>query len=93
MGCLKIDRVETLTLGTSAQTVGVHGLACLIQNNSESATVYFKEAREDGKKATSSNGFALAAGKTTEIPLVAMDLSLVASAASTDVRVLILDMG
>lgn len=90
---LRIDKVVTLTLGTSAQTVKVNGLACLIQNNSESATVYFKEKSEDGKAASSSNGFALGPGKTLEIPLVARELSVVSDAASTDVRVLILDLG
>jgi hypothetical protein len=91
--CNKIEKIVKLTLGTSAQCVRVNGLACLIQNNSDSAIVYFKEERDDGKKATSSNGFALGPGKTTEIPLVARELSLVATAASTDVRVLILDLG
>ena len=87
----RIERVEKLTAGTTATTVGVHGLACLIQNNSDSATVYFKEKRDDGKNASSSNGYALGPGKSTDIPMVAMDLSVVASAASTDVRVLILE--
>ena len=36
---------------------------------------------------------ALGPGTETVIPLVAMDLSIVASASSTDVRVLILDLG
>ena len=44
----KIDSVCTLTLGTSAQTVRVSGLACLVQNNSDSASVYMKERRADG---------------------------------------------
>jgi hypothetical protein len=87
----KIEKVVKLSAGTSAQTVEVHGLACMIQNLSESATVYFKEKRDDGKAATSSNGYALGPGKETQIPLVAMDLSIVASDASTDVRVLILE--
>ncbi|MBR4579396.1 MAG: hypothetical protein IKO22_07310 [Oscillospiraceae bacterium] len=87
----KIERVEKLTVGTSASTVKVRGLACLIQNNSDSATVYFKEKRDDGKAATASNGYAIAPGGQTTIPLVAMELSVAASAASTDVRVLILD--
>ena len=90
MNC-KIEKIVVLSLGTTAKTVRVHGLACLIQNNSDSATVYFKDERDDGKKVTSANGFALAPGKTTEVPMVAMDLSLVASADSTDVRVLILE--
>ncbi len=88
----KIDKIVKLTVGTTAVSVAVRGLACLIQNNSESATVYFKEKSEDGKAATSANGFALAAGKTLEVPLTAMELSVVAGAASTDVRVLILDV-
>lgn len=90
---LKIDKIVKLTAGTTAQSVMVNGLACLIQNCSESAVVYFKEKSEDGKAATTSNGFALAGGKTLEIPLVARELSVVASAASTDVRVMILDLG
>ena len=89
----KIEKVIKLTAGTTAVSVPVHGMACLIQNNSNSATVYFKEMREDGKKATTANGFALAPGKATEEPLVAMELSIVSDAAGTDVRVLILDMG
>jgi len=87
----KIESVQTLTVGTTAQTVSVRGLGCLVQNNSESATVYFKEARFDGKAAAASNGYALGPGKETRLPLVAMDLSIVASAAGADVRVLILE--
>ena len=87
---VKIEKVVKLTAGTSAQTVAVNGLAFMLQNLSDSATVYFKEKRDDGKNASSSNGYALGPGKSTEFPMVAMDLSVVASAASTDVRVLIL---
>lgn len=90
---LKIVKTQKITLGTSAQSVKVNGLAFLLQNLSDSATVYFKEKAEDGVNATASNGFALTAGKTMEQPLVAMELSIVSSAASTDVRVLILDLG
>lgn len=90
---LKIEKIEKLSVGTSASTVKVHGLAFMIQNLSDSATVYFKEKSDDGKAATTSNGFAVGAGKTLEIPLVARELSVVSSAASTDVRVMILDLG
>ncbi len=90
---LKIVKTQKITLGTSAQSVKVNGLAFLLQNLSELATVYFKEKAEDGVNATASNGFAVTAGKTMEQPLVAMELSIVASAASTDVRVMILDLG
>ena len=89
----KIEKVVKLTAGTTAQTVEVHGLACMIQNLSDTATVYFKEKRDDGKAATASNGYAVGPGKETQIPLVAMDLSIVSDTASTDVRVLILDLG
>ena len=82
----KIDSVCVLTLGTSAQTVRVSGLACMVQNNSESASVYMKERR-----AAADNGWRLAPGERTPVPFTALDLSLVASAAGTDVRVLLLD--
>ena len=88
---VKIEKVVKLTAGTSAQTVAVNGLAFMLQNLSESATVYFKEKRDDNKAATASNGYAVGPGKETQVPMVAMDLSVVASAASTDVRVLILE--
>ena len=90
---LKIEKVVKVTAGTTASTVEVHGLACLIQNLSESATVYFKEKRHDGKAATASNGYAVGPGKETVIPMAALDLSIVSDTASTDVRVLILDLG
>lgn len=87
----KIEKIIKLSLGTSAQTVKVNGLACLIQNNSDSASVYFKEKRDDGKTVTTSNGYKLAAGKETVIPLVALELSIISDTASTDVRVMILE--
>ena len=40
----KIDSVCVLTLATSAQTVRVSGLACMVQNNSESASRYARAA-------------------------------------------------
>ena len=87
----KIEKVLCLSLGTSAQSVKVAGLCCLVQNNSDSATVYCKEKSDDGVAATASNGYALGPGKETAVPFAARELSLVAGAASTDVRVLILD--
>ena len=88
---VKIEKVVKLTAGTSAQTVAVNGLAFLMENLSDSATVYFKEKRDDGKAATASNGSAVPPGKCTRIPMVAMDLSVISDTASTDVRVLILE--
>ena len=87
----KFDTVCALTLGTEAQTVRVSGLACLVQNNSESASVYMKERRADGTDVTAGNGWRLGPGESTMVPFTALDLSLIASAAGTDVRVLLLD--
>ena len=72
----KIDSVCVLTLGTSAQTVRVSGLACMVQNNSESASVYMKERRADGEDVTADNGWRLAPGERTPVPFTALDLSL-----------------
>ena len=87
----KIEKVLALTLGTGAATVKINGLCCLVQNRSDSAAVYFKEKRDDGEDVTAENGYRLAPGGETRIPLTAMELSLAADAADTDVRVLILD--
>ena len=87
----QIECVRSLTVGTTAQTADVQGLAFLIENNSESATVYFREKRFDGAAATASNGFALGPGERLDTALTATELSLIASAADTDVRLLILN--
>ena len=87
----KIESVRTLTVGTSAQTADLGGLAFLIENNSDSADVYFKESRADRTAATAANGFRLGPGCALNTALTAEELSLIASAAGTDVRLLILD--
>ena len=91
MTCWRISEIRALTLGTEAVTVPVRGLGFLAENNSESAGVYLREQREDGVSAGADNGWVLGPGECTPVPLVAMDLSLAASAADTDVRVMILD--
>ena len=45
----------------------------------------------DGEDGTAENGWRIAPGESTPIPFTALDLSLAASAAGTDVRVLLLD--
>ncbi len=87
----KIDSIRTLTLGKSAQTVRVSGLAFLAQNLSASANVFFKERRADGTDATAANGWRLGPGESMPLPLTALELSLAASAEGTDVRVMILE--
>ena len=87
----KIENVRVLTVGTAAVTEKIGGLAFLMENNSSSATVYFKELRLDGVSASASNGFALGPGAVLPVPVTAEELSVSASAAGTDVRLLILD--
>lgn len=87
----KIDKVVTLRIGTEAETVLVQGLDCMVQNNSGSACVYFKEKRTDGVDVTPDNGWCLGPGEFTRVPFTALELSLIADAADTDVRVLLLD--
>ncbi len=87
----KIESVAVLKIGTTAQTVAVNGLAFLVQNNSDAAAVYFKEKRADGIAASAQNGYRLGPGASTAIPLTALELSVVADDADTDVRVLLLD--
>lgn len=82
---------EKVTVGTTAVNVEVNCRAFLIKNNSESATVYFREAR-DGKAATADTGFVLAAGESCPVPLCAHTLSLAASA-EADVRMLYIGEG
>ena len=86
-----MDSVQVKKLGTAPETVMVRGLACRVQNNSTTATVYIRERREDGADADTDNGWAIAPGGAMSVPLVAMELSMVATAANTDVRVLVLD--
>lgn len=83
-----IETIEALKVGTTETEVRVNSRAFLIQNLSESAIVYFKEKREDNKKVTATTGFAIPAGHTLEVTLRARKLSLVASAANTDVRIM-----
>ena len=86
----QIENVLCLTVGTTAQTVEIRGLAFLMENLSESAGVYFKERRDDGEDVTSGTGYCLGPGESLPLALTAVELSVVASAADTDVRLLLL---
>lgn len=87
----KLEEIKTVEVGTTAQTVKVNGLGCLVQNLSSEANVYLKEKREDGTAATEENGWCIAAGKELRFPMTVRELSLIADADETDVRILILD--
>ncbi len=86
----QIEKVLCLTVGTTAQTVEIGGLAFLMENLSDSAGVYFKERRDDGEAAASGTGYCLGPGESLPLALTAVELSVVASAADTDVRLLLL---
>ena len=92
MNC-KIDNVKVLSVGTAAQDVKVNYRGFLLQNRSESATVYFREKDADGTDCSALNGFAVGPGVTLDRVYTAHTLSLVASAAGTDVRLLLVDIG
>lgn len=88
-----VRSAEKVIVGTSAKSVNVNSKTFLMVNTSEANTVYFKEMAEDGKAATAANGFALLPGQMLQLPLCARTLSMIASAADTDVRLLYLTEG
>ena len=85
---LRIEKVEALTVGTTAQDVAVNFAGFIIANNSANA-VYFKE--KNGTACTTSNGFCVPAGKVLDKVFTAQTLSVVADGASSDVRILFVD--
>ena len=85
----RIEEVRALSVGTTAQEVDVRCQSFLIENNSDAATVYFREKDVDGADCTSANGFALSPGERIDAALCAGTLSLIASDDDTDVRLLI----
>ncbi len=89
----KIEEILPLTVGTAAQDAEIRYQGFLLENNSASATVYFRDREADGAACTAANGFALGPGERLETVLTARTLSLVASAAGTDVRLLIVEAG
>lgn len=87
----QLDKILPVKVGTKAVRVEIHGLACLVQNNSPETTVYFKETREDDRDATAANGWALPAGAETSVPFAALELSLISTGEDTDVRIMVFD--
>ena len=85
---LVIQNTKKVSAGTKAVSVEAYCRPFLMVNTSATATVYFKEAAEDGKAVTADNGFALLPGQTLRIPLMARKLSIIASEADVDVRLL-----
>ena len=86
----KMEKVRCLSVGTAAVEEELCCQAFLIENNSESATVYFREKDADGIDCTEDNGYVLRPGTRLDLPLCARQLSLIATA-QADVRLLILE--
>lgn len=85
---LIIESTKKVNAGTKAVSVEAYCRPFLMVNTSASATVYFKEEAEDGKAVTEATGFALLPGQTLRFPLTARKLSIIASEADVDVRLL-----
>ena len=87
----RIESVKVLSLGTTESEVELGCSAFLIENGSSEAVVYLKEKDYDGVAVTENNGFAVAPGTLLPVVLCGHCLSLVASDADTDVRLLLLE--
>ena len=85
---LSVESTKKVTAGTKAVEVEAHCRPFLMVNTRTSATVYFKEAAEDGKAVTADTGFALLPGQTLRFPLTARKLSVLSTEENTDVRLL-----
>lgn len=86
----KIEQVKKLSVGTAAVEEELSCQTFLIENNSETATVYFRDKDADNTDCTAENGYALGPGSRLDLPLCARLLSLVATG-EADVRLLILE--
>ena len=86
-----IESTEKVAVGKAVVNVQVNCRAFLIKNNSDSAKVYFGEAK-DGAEVTAESGFALAPGETCPVPLRAQTLAMIASA-DADVRMMYIGEG
>ena len=88
MAIYTIDRIEKKTVGTTATDLNVDYAAVFIENLTADNILYFKEKSKDNANATANNSFALPGGQKMDFPVRAKTLSLIASAASTDVRIM-----
>lgn len=87
-----IDSVKVLKVGATAVTEKAACRSFIIQNNGEAA-IYFREKTVDGAAASAGNGFVLLPGETARQVLSANELSIIAAAANTDVRILYVTEG
>lgn len=83
----RIRTVKTVSVGTTASEVSIGFDSFMLFNNSAN-TLYLNV---DGVTATSANGFPVGAGKMPDQVFTCETLSLVASGASSDVRILLIE--
>ncbi len=88
----KIEEILTISVGTTAQEQEIRYQGFLLENNSASANVYFRDMEADGEDCTEANGFVLRPGERIDTVLTARTLSLLADDDNTDVRLMIVDI-
>ena len=86
---MKIDRVLAVSAGTKETAVDCHCQCAVVSNNS--ANVVYIAPHDPNKALTAAAGFPIPANTVLQVPFAAGELAVVASAASTDVRFLLLD--
>ena len=85
---MKIDRVLAVSAGTNAPKVDCHCPPVVVSNNR--AHVAYIAPYDQNKALTAAAGFHIPANTVLQVPFAAGELAAVASAASTDVRFLLL---
>ena len=86
---MKIDRVLAVSAGTKETKVDCHCQTVVVSNTS--ANVAYIAPYDPNKALTAAAGFPIPANTVLQVPFAAGELAVVASAASTDVRFLLLD--
>ena len=86
---MKIDRVLAVAAGTKETKGDCHCQTVVVSNNS--ANVAYIAPYDPNKALTAAAGFPIPANTVLQVPFAAGELAVVASAASTDVRFLLLD--
>lgn len=84
---MRLLKVTAHTVGGTAGDITVNSIA-LFENNHASQLIYLKP--KDADAVTASTGWQLKAGERTSIPMHCGVLSVIASGADTDLRILYL---
>lgn len=83
----KFEGVQAVSVGTTAKDVECHFRNFMLQNASEDKTIYI----QSGIKATAANGLALYPKDRIKTVMTADVISVVASAAGADLRIIYVD--